>query len=439
MLRRLQDFIERRHLLKPEGEVVVGVSGGADSVALLNLLILSGYKCVAAHCNFHLRGEESDGDEEFVRRTAEKLQIPFYKTDFDTVAYAKSRRMSVEMAARELRYEWFENLRQERKAQAIAVAHHRDDSIETVLLNLIRGTGIRGLTGINPVNGFVVRPLIPFSKNEIIQWLDDNHLTYRTDSSNLSDNYDRNFIRIHLLPLMTQLNPSVNEAVIRTAENLAGAELLFNQAINIERARVMTSAETVNIERLKQSSAPQTVLYELLRPYGFNRTTAEAIANALDGATGKIFYAAETGYRIVKDRENLIIMPPEQTDETFFSLNDSDQLAEPIRLSTEKRQITANFSIGKEKTTAYLDYSKLTFPLTLRRWRRGDRFVPFGMKGGKKLSDYFNDHKYSKLRKEQTWLLCNGDDIIWIVGERIDERYKIEKKSKIAFIVKFLA
>ncbi|MDR0758255.1 MAG: tRNA lysidine(34) synthetase TilS, partial [Tannerella sp.] len=221
MTRAFRKYIEKHNLLKLTDTVVVGVSGGADSVALLHLLARADYTCVVAHCNFHLRGDESDGDAHFTMQTAGALHFPFHKIDFDTQNHATRNRISIEMAARELRYRWFEQLRAEQHAQAIAVAHHRDDSVETVIHNIVRGTGIRGLTGIHPKNGYIIRPLLPFGRDEILAWLSENQIEYRTDSSNFSDEYTRNFIRMHVLPLLEKLNPSVREAIARTAAHLS--------------------------------------------------------------------------------------------------------------------------------------------------------------------------------------------------------------------------
>ncbi|MDR1330841.1 MAG: tRNA lysidine(34) synthetase TilS [Tannerella sp.] len=437
MIRAFRKYIEKQKLLKPNDIVIVGVSGGADSVALLHLLARSGYTCIVAHCNFHLRGDESDCDEDFSRQVAATLHIPFHKIDFDTQNHAHHEHISIEMAARELRYRWFEQLRVEQEAQAIAVAHHRDDSVETVLLNLTRGTGIRGLTGIRPRNGHVIRPLLPFGQNEILAWLSENGLEYRTDSSNLSDEYTRNFLRLRILPLLEELNPSVRDAIARTAAHLSDVETLYADLIEKERARITPSEKKISIPALMQSPAPRTVLYELIKPYGFTRSLASSIFESLKGTPGKIFYATESSYRIVKDRDYLLIAPQAEKDDAVYYLHAGDSIHHPIRLTAQQKTVDAYLRIEKKKTVAGFDCDKLTFPLTLRRWRPGDRFIPFGMSGRKKLSDYFTDHKFSHLQKEQTWLLCSGDDIIWIVGERIDDRYKVSKTTKNTLIVVF--
>jgi len=437
MLNKISAYIKKHNLLCPDDTVIVGLSGGADSVVLLHILAQLGYSCIAAHCNFHLRGDESLQDEVFAQQTAASLQIPFYKKDFDTIGFANQKHISVEMAARELRYEWFEELRIIYHAQAVAVAHHQGDSVETVLLNLIRGTGIRGLTGICPKRDSLIRPLLETTRQEIVDWLHQQNLTYRTDSSNLSDDHTRNFIRLHILPMMESLNPSVREAITRAAGHLADIETIYTDYIEKARSRLIDEQQRINIFGLIQSVAPQTVLYELLKPFGFTRLVSESVYNSLAGKPGKVFYAPTSNYQIVRDRDFLLLTTKQQREKTVYSINADDSIEIPIRLRTKKVEKTFNFRIEKSKTVASFDFDKLTFPLTLRTWRKGDWFVPFGMKGRKKLSDYFSDHKFDRNRKDQTWLICSGLDIIWIVGERPDGRYKIDKLTKNILIVRF--
>jgi tRNA(Ile)-lysidine synthase len=439
MLHKIRTYIEKHNLLRPDETVIVGLSGGADSVALLHLLTQLNYPCLAAHCNFHLRGDESQQDEYFAQQIAESLHIPFDKKDFDTIGYARSKHISVEMAARELRYGWFEELRITHHAQAVAVAHHQDDSIETVLLNLIRGTGIRGLTGIQPKRDSLIRPLLEATRQEIMEWLNQQGITYRTDSSNLSDEYTRNFIRLQILPLMETLNPSVRQAIARTASHLADIEVIYEDFIEKERERLIDDRKRISIPELMQLTAPKTVLYELLKPFGFTRLVSESIYNASSGEPGKIFFppASSSDYQIVKDRNYLLLTTKQPKEVTIYSIHADDSIETPIRLKTQKVDKSPDFQIEKNKSAASFDLDKLTFPLTLRTWKRGDWFVPFGMKGRKKLSDYFSDQKFDRNRKDRTWLLCSGSDIIWIVGERPDDRYKIEKSTKSILTVHF--
>jgi tRNA(Ile)-lysidine synthase len=347
------------------------------------------------------------------------------------------------MAARELRYEWFETVRKEHDAQAIAIAHHKDDRIETVLLNLIRGTGIRGLCGIKPGNGFVVRPLISVSRSEIDGFIKEQGLQFVEDSSNNSPKFKRNFVRHRLIPLMRELNPSVDEALARTSEHIADAETIYLHAIKSIKDELVTQINDseihVDIKKLQHQPAAKAVLYEIVQSYGFNREVSENIYASLNGIAGKQFYASNSKYKLLKDREKLIIYNSKTTNVEAYRLTENGKDWEnlPIKLSIEKISIDATYKVEKKQTTGSFDYDKLLFPLVLRKWKQGDRFVPFGMRGNKKLSNYFTDNKISINSKEKIWVLCSGDDIIWVVGHRTDNRFRIDKETKNAFIVNF--
>ncbi|MDR1557812.1 MAG: tRNA lysidine(34) synthetase TilS [Tannerellaceae bacterium] len=437
MLPTVRRYIDKHQLLSGSKPVIAGFSGGSDSVALLSILSRLGYRCIAAHCNFHLRDEESDRDEAFAGNFAHRWGIPFHKTDFNTRSYASEKHISVEMAARELRYTWFEELRERLDAQAIAVAHHRDDDVETFLMNLIRGTGIRGLRGIQPKNGFIVRPLLGISREAIRAWVEKEQLAYVTDSSNLSDTYTRNFIRLRILPLLEEINPSVKEAVARTSGHLSAVEGIYQSVVEKARTSLMKENNRISIAELLQLPSPEAILYELLTPFRFTRPVTEAIFAALDKEPGKIFYSSS--HRLIKDRNFLLLSALEDTHTEVYTIEAEagDRWYGPVNLSFRKLIADQTFCLERNKSTALFDYNKLTFPLTLRTWQPGDWFIPFGMKGRKKLSDYFSDHKYSRLDKEQAWLLCSGNNIIWIVGERTDERFRISKTTKNILSVKF--
>lgn len=431
-------YIEKYQLLEESCPVLVGLSGGADSIALLTLLVKLGYSCIAAHCNFHLRGEESMRDERFAEEYAKTLQVPFLKTDFDTEQYAAANHLSIEMAARELRYNWFEEKRSETGAQAIAVAHHRDDSVETVLMNLVRGTGIRGMSGIRPKNGYVVRPLLCVTRKEITAWLDAGNISYVTDSTNLSDAYTRNFIRLRILPLLEEINPSVRTAIARTADHLSAAEAVYMHVVEQAKAEVLDEGNRISIPALMHYPSPDAILYELLKAYNFSRTVSEDIYASLEGEPGKLFFSPT--HRLVKDRDYLLLSSIEtKPEQTYVLSGNEEKWVGPVELSFNRVVISENFHIRKDKNIAYFDYDKLAFPLTLRTWKDGDWFIPFGMKGRKKLSDYFSDRKFSRFEKERVWLLCSGNDIIWIVGERPDNRYSIGSATKCALIVNFFS
>lgn len=436
MKEQIQQYIIKHQLLSGEKPVVVGISGGADSVALLHILVSLGYKCIAAHCNFNLRGDESFRDEQFTIDFTKRLQVPLCKISFETNKYAQENRLSVEMAARELRYRWFEELLNTYDADAVAVAHHRDDSVETLLINLTRGSGLTGLTGIKPKNGNVVRPLLCVSREDIYAYIENNGLEYVTDSSNSSDIYTRNFIRLKVIPLLEEINPSVKASLARTANHLYDASLIYNHSIE-EARRVIIQNNRLSISALLSFPAPATILYEMLKPYGFSRTVCESIFTVLDKDSGKIFYSST--HRLLKDRSDLLIDVLSGEDNRAYLINlEDDNVDLPVELKPEIVVIKESYQIEKDKKFAYFDFDKLSFPLVLRHWQEGDWFVPFGMKGKKKISDYFSDKKFSLFDKEKTWLLCSGQDVIWIVGERTDNRYRIEKTTKRVLKLKFI-
>ena len=430
----LKQFIESKRLLSIEDKVIVALSGGADSVALLRLLLELDYHCEAAHCNFHLRDEESDRDELFVHSLCESLNVPLHTIHFETKQIAKERCISIEMAARELRYNWFEELRKERNAQYIAVAHHQDDSAETILLNLIRGTGIKGLLGIRAKMNFIIRPLLCLSREDILDYLNKINQVYVTDSSNLLDDYTRNKIRLNLIPLMKEINPSVINSLLRTADHLTEVTSIYENSIADSIGKVLTP-QGIFIEPLLNEPAPETILFEILNPYGFNSMQIKDIYNALEGQPGK-FFISKT-HRVIKDRayliiENLSHKTSPRSVETFYANEGIMLLAQnPPGFNSVVSHLTnsSDFVIPKDRNTACFDSAKINQPLTLRKWRKGDTFVPFGMTGKKKISDYLTDRKFSLPQKEQQWVLCCGDDIIWLVGERTDNRYRITSST----------
>ena len=425
--------------------VITGFSGGSDSVSLLLILNRLGYKCIAVHCNFHLRGDESDRDEAFCENFAEERNIIFEKADFDTKSYAETNHISIEMAARDLRYDMFEKMRLKYGAQAIAVAHHRDDSNETMLLNMIRGTGIRGLCGIHPKNGYVVRPLLCVYKDDISKFIEEQQLPYITDSSNLTDEYTRNFIRLRLIPLMQEINPSIRKALARTAEHLSEAGKIYSHSIEHITGQLFEEKNSdvfqISIKTLLKQPAPKTVLYELLKPFDFTRDISENIFHSLSGEPGKKFFSYKSLYILLKDRDFLYVYKQSETmyEEYKIDENISNSHILPINISLHKIKINNDFSIDKSPSTATFDYDKLIFPLILRKWKPGDWIIPFGMKGRKKLSNYFSDCKLSIMEKEKIWVLCSGEDIVWIVGKRTDNRFRIHDKTKNVLVVNFSA
>lgn len=414
MLHKISKYISCNKLLSEGDKVLIALSGGADSVALLHILRRLAYDCIAVHCNFHLRGEESMRDQYFVEELCRQLSIPLQIADFDTERYAQENKVSIEMAARTLRYRVFEQIRLEHSAAAIAVAHHRDDSAETLLLNLIRGCGLRGLHGIRPRNGYIIRPLLCIDRDDISKYLKINGIEYVTDSTNLSSNYTRNKVRIELLPLMAQINPSIKATIAETAERLAEAEEIYNRAIEQAIERVLVN-NTIDIATLKQEASPRTLLHEILSPYGFNSAQADNILTNIDSESGRRYQTAE--WVVIKDRERLIITPKsEQFNQTI--LPELGEISTPYGILRINRDIF-NGTIPKQRDIATLDASKTEFPLTLRNTKSGDRFHPFGMRGTKLVSDYLTDRKRSIIEKEQQLVVTDANDnILWLVGER---------------------
>lgn len=423
----VEQYIVENELLAGGEKVIVGVSGGADSVALLDILHSFKLECVVAHCNFHLRGEESNRDAFFVEELCKKYGLKYERIDFDTEAHAEINSISIEMAARELRYNWFEQIRTIHMAQKIAVAHHRDDSVETILLNLIRGTGIRGLTGIRPKNGYIIRPLLCLSRNDILEYLKERKLSYVDDSTNSEDLYSRNKIRLNIIPMLETINPSAKEAIIRTSNNLSQVSNIYHLYVNQIKGEIFKD-DKINIALLVQYAEPQAILFEILSPYGFNPAVIQQVFESLLGQSGKTFHS-ET-YELLKDRGFFILKKKEALSLDSFTIHKDDNIIiHPVPLKIERTLINGDFAIEKDSKTLYVDASKVNYPLTLRHWRQGDRFIPFGMKGKKKVSDYFSDNKFSLFDKEEAWLLCSGEDIMWIVGHRSDDRFKIDNDT----------
>lgn len=414
---RVIQYIEKENLLSTDNKILIALSGGADSVALLRILHTAGYQCEAAHCNFHLRGEESNRDEDFVRQLCRKYNIHLHTIDFDTTLYATEHHISIEMAARELRYNWFDNIKNESRADVIAVAHHQDDSVETILLNLIRGTGITGLLGIRPKNGAIVRPLLCVNREEIISYLQSIGQDYVTDSTNLEDEYTRNKIRLNLLPLMQEINPSVKSNLMATSNYLNDVATLYNKCIEEAKTKIVT-AEGIRISSLIKEAVPEAILFEILHPLGFNSSQIKDIAYSLHGQSGKQFRSKE--WRVVKDREFLLL-------ENIRSVDNNQP---PFKLIKEELEYTPEFQIPREKEVACFDADKLDSEVYYRKWQIGDSFVPFGMKGKKKISDYLTDRKFSISQKERQWVLCCGERIAWLIGERTDNRFRIDETTK---------
>jgi tRNA(Ile)-lysidine synthase len=340
------------------------------------------------------------------------------------------------MAARELRYKWFEDIRKEHHADAIAVAHHRDDLAETVLLNLIRGTGIRGLSGISPKNNSIVRPLLGVSRDEIEAYVEERKLPFIFDSSNSDDVFVRNFLRLNVIPLLEKINPSVKNSIYRTAQHVGEARKIYDFYVENQKKAIFTD-NRIDIDKLKTTLSPATMLFEILSPFGFNASVIEDICQCLDSIPGKVFYSND--YRLIKDRKDLILdkISDENLSQREYAIDKvSQEITYPIRLKISF--LSGNITINKDARFLYADADKLFFPLTLRKWQPGDWFIPFGMKGRKKLSDFFTDRKFSLPDKENAWVLTSDEDIVWVVGERSDERFKITESTENVLVMEFI-
>ena len=435
MLKTVEKFIEKNNLLAPHSKVIVALSGGKDSMVLLDILTLLDYQCIVAHCNFHLRGNESNRDAQFVKKWCKSMDIPLETIDFDTTTYEKDKKISIEMAARELRYEWFELLRQQHEAQAIAVAHHMDDSIETMLLNLIRGTGIKGLTGISPKNGNIIRPLLCVSRKDIEQYIEEREFSFVEDSTNKDEKYKRNAVRNSLIPLMEKLNPSVRGALSRTINNLAEVEKVYDNAIKKSIEKIYFDNK-IDINKLLEETSSLSVLFSILTPYGFTSSDISDINNSLKSTSGKVFLS--DNYKVIRDRNFLLIEKKSDDDFTkeIYIDKENQHIKYPISLEIKFHDNVV--SLIKSPNILMADADTLTYPLKLRRWRKGDWFIPLGMKGKKKLSDYFVDKKLSLSDKENVWIFTTAkDEIIWIVGKNVDERFKITDKTTKTMVIQY--
>lgn len=433
MIDRVKRFIADNMLLENSSTVIVGVSGGADSTSLLKILITLGYRCIAVHCNFHLRGAESDRDQQFVTELCNSMGVQLITCSYDTDAYARQKGISIEMAARELRYADFERIRNEHDASAICIAHHRDDSVETMLLNLIRGTGLRGLTGIKPKNGYIVRPLLCLSRQEIEQWLKETGQPYVTDSTNLETDYTRNKIRLELLPLIRGINPSADASIESTALHLRQAYAFYSQAIEQAKQQVISESDgtlSINIEQLRQVPSIQALLFEILSPLGFNDAQITDIAASLNSQPGTVFASAT--HLIVKDRDALIVTPAKSATLSPIKLMAANGQAVtlPQGSTLSISSAPAGTSISASPCTATFDAALISEPLIIRPWSEGDWFIPFGMKGRKLISDFLTDSKVSAAARKSQLVVTHGDDIIWVLGMRTDNRYRVTANTR---------
>ena len=432
MLNRFVEHIAKEHLIAHGQQVLLAVSGGRDSVAMADLMVRAGYRCGLAHCNFNLRPGDCDRDEAFVCRLAVDLQLPFYIANFDTVEYATEHGLSVEEAARELRYAFFEEVRVQEGYDLIATAHHADDAIETFFINLIRGTGIAGLRGIPRRNGAIIRPMLPFSRKDIDDYIAERGLSFVEDYTNAQTLYLRNRIRHMLLPVIREISPSFDATMQDNMRNLDEACGIYRDAVDEVANRLLQPADDgyeIDIASLRSLSPLRTYLFELLRPFGFSSSVVNDIISSLDAQSGKQFFSPT--HRLLKDRERLFILPNKADElEEYVITKGITSIEKPVALmfdivATDGKPI----KLGKDE--AWFDNDKLEYPLVLRHWHDGDRFTPFGMKGSRLLSDLFSDMKMNRAEKEKVWILCDANnEILWVVGIRASARCAVSKSTE---------
>jgi len=431
-VKNFTDFIGQNSLFDGQSKILAAVSGGMDSVLMVHLLKSAGYNFGIAHCNFQLRAGESTGDEQFCRQLAQQLNVPFYTTSFDTLAFAADTKVSIQMAARTLRYQWFEQVRQQAGYSVIALAHHQNDAIETILLNLTRGTGIAGLHGILPKNGLLVRPLLFLSHDEIQQLISSLQIPYREDSSNASAKYARNKIRLEVVPRLKELNPALERTFENNLQHFRELEILLNLRVAELQQKVVVVNDHESHIMLKDiiSLEPKRLLlFNLLQPYGFNETSIDDLISVLGKHPGRVFESES--FRLILDRDKLILVSKNDGQQPAVLINMQDKEINYGHYKLNILQDDSPLIVKNNPMAVSIDAALLIYPLTLRRWQQGDHFIPLGMKGRKKVSDFFVSEKVPLHQKDEIPLLVNGNgDIIWISGYRLADNYKVTQNTK---------
>lgn len=439
LLKDFQQHITKHFPFLKDKKLLIAISGGIDSVVLTHLLHQSKDNISLAHCNFKLRDKESDLDEVFVNDLGKKLNLKSHTTSFNTDDYANNNKLSIQMAARELRYNWFAELLEENNLDYVLTAHQKEDVLETFLINFTRGTGLEGLTGIPAINGQIVRPLLNFTRDEIHAFATKNNIEWREDKSNASTKYFRNKIRHQVIPVLKELNPSLMQSFDKTLENLQGSQQIVHDKISDLKKNVTdlkSEPQQFSIDEIKKTSNPKAYLFELLKEYNF--TEWNDVVDLLDAQSGK--QVLSKTHRLLKNRECLIISKREKVKgerlKDAFRINKNDVIFqnESLKLNIQHSKLNIQnplpLTLNPKPKTALIDNSLLNFPLIVRKWKKGDYFYPIGMQGKKKLSKFFKDEKFSLLEKEKTWLLCTSlNEIVWIIGKRPDNRFKITKDT----------
>jgi tRNA(Ile)-lysidine synthase len=438
MTGEFKKFIIENNLIKPGDKILITVSGGIDSMVMAHLFLKQNYDMAIAHCNFSLRGKESDKDEEMVRKFAAENKIPFFTTRFDTKTFAKTNKLSVQMAARDLRYKWFEEIREKNGYDLIAVAHNLNDNIETLLINLTRGTGLAGMTGIKPASNYIIRPLLFATRQSIKAYRDRHKIVYREDSSNADTKYIRNKIRHLVIPVLKEINPSIEQTLNEATERFSGFNEIVIKYISDLRENICEEKEqlvTFNLSLLKKYLHNKVVLFELFKPFGITNALLTDLVQVIEGKTGGQIITDT--HRLIKNRNEIIVSDEEFFKETSFTIDGIESFCVfPGISSARKVRITDTYEIPSDPNYACIDSQKVSFPMVIRKWKPGDYFYPLGMKQKKKLSDYFIDNKYSIFDKENIFILESDGKIVWIIGDRIDDRFKITGATKKGLLLK---